>query len=328
MTETPLTFGTAGLRGPMRDGPAGMNVDTVTRATWAVAKVLKDRCLGGSTVVVGRDARHQSDDFAMAAAEVLVAEGFSVVLLPDATPTPVVAFAVRHMRAAAGVQITASHNPPRDNGYKVYFDGGLQIVPPTDRDIESAMAAAPATIDRAPVSPSSTEIVEQYIARAASVRRTTEDVRVALTPMHGVGGEVAVQVLREAGITDVHVVEEQFAPDPDFPTVDFPNPEEPGATDLLLSLAAYSDADVAIALDPDADRCAMGVPTVEGWRMLTGDETGWLLGDYILSQVEPGAVMAATVVASSVVSSRMLAAIARAHGARHVETLTGFKWLS
>jgi len=141
MTETPLTFGTAGLRGPMRDGPGGMNVDTVTRATWAVAKVLKDRCLGGSTVVVGRDARHQSDDFAMAAAEVLVAEGFSVVLLPDATPTPVVAFAVRHMRAAAGVQITASHNPPRDNGYKVYFDGGLQIVPPTDRDIESAMAA-------------------------------------------------------------------------------------------------------------------------------------------------------------------------------------------
>jgi phosphomannomutase len=304
-----------------------MNVDTVTRATWAVAKVLKDRCLGGSTVVVGRDARHQSDDFAMAAAEVLVAEGFSVVLLPDATPTPVVAFAVRHMRAAAGVQITASHNPPRDNGYKVYFDGGLQIVPPTDRDIESAMAAAPATIDRAPVSPSSTEIVEQYIARAASVRRTTEDVRVALTPMHGVGGEVAVQTLREAGITDVHVVEEQFAPDPDFPTVDFPNPEEPGATDLLLSLAAYSDADVAIALDPDADRCAMGVPTVEGWRMLTGDETGWLLGDYILTQLDSD-VADSTVVASTIVSSRMLAAIAASHGAEHVETLTGFKWLA
>ncbi len=327
MTETPLTFGTAGLRGPMRDGPGGMNVDTVTRATWAVAKVLKDRCLGGSTVVVGRDARHQSDDFAMAAAEVLVAEGFSVVLLPDAAPTPVVAFAVRHMRAAAGVQITASHNPPTDNGYKVYFDGGLQIVPPTDRDIESAMAAAPATIDRAPVSPSSTEIVEQYIARAASVRRTTEDVRVALTPMHGVGGEVAVQVLREAGITDVHVVEEQFAPDPDFPTVDFPNPEEPGATDLLLSLAAYSDADVAIALDPDADRCAMGVPTVEGWRMLTGDETGWLLGDYILTQLDSD-VADSTVVASTIVSSRMLAAIAASHGAEHVETLTGFKWLA
>jgi phosphomannomutase len=327
MTETPLTFGTAGLRGPMRDGPGGMNVDTVTRATWAVAKVLRDRCLGGSTVVVGRDARHNSDDFAMAAAEVFAAEGFSVVLLPDPVPTPVVAFAVRHTRAAAGVQITASHNPPGDNGYKVYFDGGLQIVPPTDRDIESAMGAAPATIDREQVSPTGVELVEQYVGRAASVRRTTEDVRVALTPMHGVGGEVAVLALREAGITDVHVVEEQFAPDPDFPTVDFPNPEEPGATDLLLSLAAYSDVDVAIALDPDADRCAMGVPTEDGWRMLTGDETGWLLGDYLLSQLDPD-VAASAVVASTVVSSRMLAAVAASHGAQHVETLTGFKWLA
>jgi phosphomannomutase len=327
MTQTPLTFGTAGLRGPMRDGPGGMNVDTVTRATWAVAKVLRDRCLGGSTVVVGRDARHNSDDFAMAAAEVFAAEGFSVVLLPDPVPTPVVAFAVRHTRAAAGVQITASHNPPGDNGYKVYFDGGLQIVPPTDRDIESAMGAAPATIDREQVSPTGVELVEQYIGRAASVRLTTEDVRVALTPMHGVGGEVAVLALREAGITDVHVVEEQFAPDPDFPTVDFPNPEEPGATDLLLSLAAYADVDVAIALDPDADRCAMGIPTEDGWRMLTGDETGWLLGDYLLSQLDPD-VAASAVVASTVVSSRMLAAIAASHGAQHVETLTGFKWLA
>ena len=141
-----LTFGTAGLRGPMRDGPGGMNVETVTRATWAVAKVLKDRCLGGSTVVVGRDARHHSDEFALASAEVLAAEGFSVILLPDATPTPVLAFAVRHLRAAAGVQITASHNPPADNGYKVYFDGGMQIVNPTDRDIESAMSLAPSAI--------------------------------------------------------------------------------------------------------------------------------------------------------------------------------------
>jgi phosphomannomutase len=145
--------------------------------------------------------------------------------------------------------------------------------------------------------------------------------------MHGVGGEVAVQALRDAGITDVHVVEEQFAPDPDFPTVDFPNPEEPGATDLLLSLAAYSDVDIAIALDPDADRCAMGVPTEEGWRMLTGDETGWLLGDYILSQLDSD-VAESSVVASTVVSSRMLAAIAASHGAEHVETLTGFKWLA
>jgi phosphomannomutase len=328
MTEAPLTFGTAGLRGPMRDGPGGMNVETVSRASWALAKVLKDRCLGGSTVVVGRDARHQSDEFALAAAEVLAAEGFSVVLLPDPAPTPVVAFTARRMRAAAGVQITASHNPPMDNGYKVYLDGGMQIVSPTDREIESAMTTAPVDIARTEVTPTDTDVIHDYMRRAAMVRRTTGDVRVALTPMHGVGGEIALRVLRDAGITDVHPVEEQFAPDPDFPTVAFPNPEEPGATDLLLTLAGDVDADVAIALDPDADRCAVGVPTPTGWRMLSGDETGWLLGDYLLSQTDRGEVMAASVVASTVVSSRMLAAIAASHGAQHVETLTGFKWLA
>src|SRR4051812_36522762 len=185
----PLTFGTAGLRGPMRDGPDGMNVETVTRASWALAKVLKDRCLAGSTVVVGRDARHNSDDFALATAEVLAAEGFSVVLLPDPAPTPVVAFAVRRSSAAAGVQITASHNPPADNGYKVYLDGGMQIVPPSDREIEAAMAIAPSDIARAEVTPAGTEVVGDYLRRAAGVRRTTGDVRIALTPMHGVGGE-------------------------------------------------------------------------------------------------------------------------------------------
>jgi phosphomannomutase len=226
------------------------------------------------------------------------------------------------------VQITASHNPPADNGYKVYLDGGMQIVPPTDRDIEAAMMTAPSDADRVEVSPADTEVMHEYIRRAAGVRRTTGDVRLALTPMHGVGGEIALRVLSEAGITDVHTVAEQFAPDPDFPTVAFPNPEEPGATDLLLALAGEVDADVAIALDPDADRCAVAVPTPTGWRMLSGDETGWLLGDYVLSQTEPGDVMAASVVASTVVSSRMLAAIAASHGARHVETLTGFKWLA
>lgn len=325
--EQPLTFGTAGLRGPMRDGPGGMNVDTVSRATWALAAVLKNRCLGGSEIVVGRDARHHSDDFALAAAEILAAEGFSVILLPDPVPTPVVAYAVRHRSAAAGVQITASHNPPADNGYKVFVDGGLQIVPPTDTEIESAMRQAPSIPERQPVEPTGLDVVEGYLRRAASVRRTDGDVRVALTPMHGVGGEPAVRALREAGITDVHVVAEQYSPDPDFPTVAFPNPEEAGATDLLLQLAADVDADLAIALDPDADRCAVGVPTPSGWRMLSGDETGWLLGDYILSQLDSD-VAATTVVASTVVSSRMLAAIAAAHGATHIETLTGFKWLA
>ena len=249
------------------------------------------------------------------------------MLLPDPVPTPVVAFAVRHQGAAAGVQITASHNPPTDNGYKVYFDGGMQIVPPSDRDIETAMGQAPSEPNRERVSPCGLELVDGYLTRAASIRLTDEDVRVALTPMHGVGGEVAVRVLDAAGITDVHVVAEQFAPDPDFPTVAFPNPEEPGATDLLLELAESVDAEVAIALDPDADRCAVGIPTARGWRMLSGDETGWLLGDYLLSQLDAD-IAASSVVASTVVSSRLLADIAAAHGARHVETLTGFKWLA
>ena len=323
-----LTFGTAGLRGPMRPGPGGMNVETVTAATWALATVLTDRGLGGSTVVVGRDARHNSDDFALATAEVLAAAGFSVTLLPDPAPTPVVAFGVRRFSASAGVQITASHNPPADNGYKVYLDGGLQIVPPTDREIEAAMAEAPTDVARSEVTPATTDLIGDYVRRAAGVRRGTGSVRIALTPMHGVGGEPALLTLREAGFDDVHVVAEQYSPNPDFPTVHFPNPEEPGATDLLLALAADVEADVAIALDPDADRCAVGVPTSTGWRMLSGDETGWLLGDYILSQMDPGAVTAASMVASTVVSSRMLAAIAAHHGARHAETLTGFKWLA
>ncbi|UXA08163.1 phospho-sugar mutase [Mycobacterium sp. SMC-2] len=323
----PLRFGTAGLRGPVRGGPDAMNVAVVSRATWAVAQVLAARGLAGSPVIVGRDSRHGSAVFATITAEVLAAHGFSVILLPGPVPTPVVAFAVRHTGAAAGIQITASHNPKTDNGYKVYADGGIQIVSPTDREIEAAMAAAPPAdeIDRAPVDPAVTDLVERYIARAAGVRRGTGSVRVALTPLHGVGGAVAVEALQRAGFGQVHTVGAQFAPDPDFPTVAFPNPEEPGATDALLALAADVTADVAIALDPDADRCAVGIPTGSGWRILSGDETGWLLGDYILGRI---ADPRTAVVASTVVSSRMLAAIARDHKATHVETLTGFKWLA
>ena len=326
----PLTFGTAGLRGPVRGGPNGMNLAVVLRATWAVAKVLKDRGLHGRDVVVGRDARHRSDEFALAAAEVFAAQGFPVTLMFAAVPTPVVAFAVRHGGAVAGIQITGSHNPPSDNGYKVYFEGGFPIVPPTDRDIEQAMSAAPHAdeIPRQAVVPSGVNEIQRYVERAALVRHSHGSVRVAVTPLHGVGGEYLMDALVRAGFTDVHVVDDQFAPDPDFPTVALPNPEEAGAVDAVLKVAADVGADIAVALDPDADRCAIAVPTPDGWRMLSGDETGWLLGDYLLSQVEPGPVMAATVVASSVVSSRMLAAIATEHGACHVETLTGFKWLA
>jgi phosphomannomutase len=323
----PLTFGTAGLRGRVRGGPDAMNVAVVSRATWAVARVLTERGLAGSPVIVGRDARHGSAVFATVTAEVLAAQGFSVFLLPGPVPTPVVAFAVRHTGAAAGIQITASHNPPADNGYKVYFEGGIQIVSPTDRQIETAMAAAPPAdrIGRKPVEPAGTGLVERYIERAAGVRRSAGSVRVALTPLHGVGGAVAVETLLRAGFLNVHTVATQSAPDPDFPTVAFPNPEEPGASDALLALAADVDADVAIALDPDADRCAVGIPGTSGWRMLSGDETGWLLGDYILSRTDDPET---AVVASTVVSSRMLAAIAARYGATHVETLTGFKWLA
>lgn len=326
----PLTFGTAGLRGPLRGGPSGMNLAVVVRAAWAVTKVLKDRGLEGQDVVVGRDARRGSDEFALAAAEVLAAQGFPVTLFFTAVPTPVVAFAVRHKPAVAGIQITASHNPPSDNGLKVYFGGGFPIVSPTDREIEQAMVDAPHAdeIPRHAVKPSGVDEVQRYVERAARVRHTQGSVRVALTPLHGVGGEIALDALVRAGFSDVHVVESQFAPDADFPTVSSANPEEPGAVEELLKLATDVEADVAIALDPDADRCAAGVPTPDGWRMLSGDETGWLLGDYILSQVEPGPVTDHTVVASSLVSSRMLAAIAKEHGVRHVETLTGFKWLS
>ncbi len=327
----PLTFGTAGLRGPLHGGPDGMNLAVVLRATWALAQVLRDRCLGGSAVVVGRDARHGSEDFARAAAEVLAAEGFSVTFLYAPAPTPVVAFAVRRLGAAAGVQITASHNPPRDNGYKVFVDGGLQIISPTDRDIESAIARAPHAdeIARTAVEPSGVDIVAAYLERAATVRRSVGSVRVALTPMHGVGGEFALDALALAGVDDVHIVDAQFAPDPDFPTVAFPNPEEPGATDLLLALAADVDADVADRPGPRRGPLCGRRPrrprTAARWRMLTGDETGWLLGDYLLSaHPDP----ATALVASTVVSSRMLAAIAAGHGAAHAETLTGFKWLA
>ncbi|OBK71145.1 phospho-sugar mutase [Mycobacterium sp. 1274761.0] len=326
----PLTFGTAGMRGPMRGGPDGMNLAVVLRTTWAVAQVLKQRDHAGSRVVVGGDARHRSEEFALAAAEVLAAEGFMVTLMFAAVPTPIVAFGARHLGASAGIQITASHNPPSDNGYKVYFDNGVQIVAPTDREIETMIGKAPHAdqIARKAVQTSGMDLVQRYVHRVSHVRRTHGSARIAVTAMHGVGGEYALDAFVRAGFSDVHVVESQFAPDPDFPTVPFPNPEEPGAADELLRLAAETDAEVAIALDPDADRCAVGVPTPDGWRLLTGDETGCLLGDYILSQIDPGEVSEHTVVASSVVSSRMLARIAAAHGARHVETPTGFKWLA
>lgn len=358
-----LRFGTAGLRGPLREGPDGMNVGTVARASAGVAEWLRGRCLGGGLVVVGRDARHGSAEFATVTAEVFAAAGFSVLLLPRPLPTPIVAFAVRETGAVAGVQITASHNPASDNGYKLYLDGGSQLIPPADAEIERCIDAVTEPIARADPAPGAPapsllslpedasaaalgeELVRRYLARAAAVPETIggpaeaapanhlatgtapglrrADIRIALTPMHGVGGETAVAALAAAGFPDVHVVDEQFTPDPDFPTVAFPNPEEPGAADLLLALAEHVDADLAVALDPDADRCALAVPGPDGWRLLRGDETGVLLADYVLRNAAPDALVATTIV-----SSRLLGKLAPARGARYAETLTGFKWLA
>jgi phosphomannomutase len=326
----PLEFGTAGLRGPVRAGPNGMNRAVVTRTTAGVAAWLAMHGHSGGTVVVGRDARHGSEDFHADAADVLAAAGFDVQVLPEPLPTPVLAFAVRHLGAVAGVQITASHNPPADNGYKLYDGTGGQIVPPTDREVEAAIEGVPAAVSVERTRTWRTigpDLVEAYLDRAASLPRgTARDLRIALTPMHGVGGATAVEALRRAGFTDVRVVRTQAVPDPDFPTVAFPNPEEPGATDQLLALATESEADLAIALDPDADRCAIGVPDGSGWRMLRGDETGALLGEYVLSTVDR-TVATDPLVATTIVSSSLLGSIARSHGSRYAETLTGFKWL-
>ncbi|HWN31855.1 MAG TPA: phospho-sugar mutase [Pseudonocardia sp.] len=328
-----LRFGTAGLRGPVRAGPAGMNVAVVRRATAGLASWLVAHGHGGGTVVVGRDARHGSAEFAVAASEVLAGAGFQVTALAAALPTPVLAYAVRARGAVAGVQVTASHNPPADNGYKVYLADGAQLVEPSDAEIEAAIAAAPAavSIDTTPVSPTDpAELLERYLDRVARLPRgTARGLRIALTPMHGVGGAVAVHALRLAGFDDVYVVRSQAVPDPDFPTVAFPNPEEPGATDALLALAAEVGADLAVALDPDADRCALGVPDPTapgGWRMLTGNETGALLGDHVLATLDRAA-HPDPLVATTVASSTQLRAVAAARGARFAETLTGFKWI-
>lgn len=330
----PLTFGTAGLRGEVGAGESRMNRAVVTRATYGLMDWL-GRQVEGPRVVIGCDARHGSSDFYTTAAEVISAAGGTALLLPPCLPTPVTAFAVRALHADAGIMITASHNPRTDNGYKVYLGGrvatgaasGVQIVPPADAEIMACITqASPADqIPRDSLRVEKVDVLPEYLETAA--RNGVSDLRIILTAMHGVGGEVARQALNRAGFHDIHVVAEQFAPDPDFPTVAFPNPEEPGALDLAIALASDVDADLIFALDPDADRCAVAIPTGDGdWRQLSGDETGCLLGDYVAGSC--GAVAGASgVLASSIVSSRLLGSIAAAHGLEHRTTITGFKWI-
>ncbi len=361
-----LQFGTAGLRGAIGGGPHRMNRAVVIRAASGLGAYLLGELEGVSPapkVVVGHDARHGSADFARDTAAVLTAVGIDVVMLPPQLPTPVLAFAVRHLDADAGVMVTASHNPPQDNGYKVYLGGrvvtdsgqGAQIVPPMDGAIAAEIARVPsvAAVPRAAGgwTTAGPEVEDAYVTqvlaladRSEEARAAHADLRIVLTPMHGVGGATARRVLAEAGFTDVHVVALQAEPDPDFPTVAFPNPEEPGAIDLALALAAEVQADLVIALDPDADRCAAavvdervrlatgaGAAAADGWRMLHGDETGALLGSVVAERVgSPGATASdgSPVLANSIVSSRLLSRIAAAAGLRHAQTLTGFKWIS
>ncbi|MBY8877191.1 phospho-sugar mutase [Actinacidiphila acidipaludis] len=328
-----LEFGTAGLRGELGGGPRRMNRSVVIRAAAGLSAYLAAR--GGGLVVIGYDARHKSAAFARDTAAVVTGAGLRAVLLPRPLPTPVLAYAIRHLGAAAGVMVTASHNPPRDNGYKVYLGDGSQIVPPADADIAAEIAAI-GPLASVPRPESGWEVLGDdvlaaYLERAAAVVRPggARDVSVVYTPLHGVGLETLAAAFARAGFPAPVVVPEQAEPDPDFPTVAFPNPEEPGAMDLAFKTAQGAAPDVVIANDPDADRCAVAVPDASaaaGWRMLRGDELGALLAEHL---VRRGATESGRdVFAASIVSSSLLSKIAAGAGLAYEDTLTGFKWIA
>ncbi len=363
-----LEFGTAGLRGAMGAGPNRMNRALVIRTTAGLAAHLRDRGHTGRPVVVGYDARHRSAQFAADAAAVLAAAGFPVWLADRPMPTPVVAFGVRHLGCCAGVVVTASHNPPPDNGYKVYLGDGAQIAPPVDAEISAAIdAVGPvASVPRAPaddprITPVGPSLADAYVSAAVSMltpapsppataREVGRDVGVeaVYTPLHGVGRDTVLAVFQRAGMPAPYVVPEQGEPDPDFATVAFPNPEEPGALDLALAAARRRGADVVLANDPDADRLAVALPdpapargegrardrlaggigrqgrAAGGWRGLSGDEIGVLLADWVLAR-DTGSDR---LVVTTVVSSSMLARLAATRGVAYAETLTGFKWIA
>ncbi|MEU8519527.1 phospho-sugar mutase [Streptomyces sp. NBC_01216] len=326
-----LQFGTAGLRGELGAGPLRMNRSVVIRAAAGLAAYLRAKGQEGGLVVIGYDARYKSADFARDTAAVMTGAGLRAALLPRPLPTPVLAFAIRHLGAVAGVEVTASHNPPRDNGYKVYLGDGSQIVPPADAEIAAGIAAVRALADvPRPEEGWETlgdEVLEAYLARTDAVLTpgSPRTARTVYTAMHGVGREVLTAAFDRAGFPPPALVAEQADPDPAFPTVAFPNPEEPGAMDLAFEAARAVDPDIVIANDPDADRCAVAVPdaSVEGgWRMLRGDEVGALLAAHLVHKGARG------VFAESIVSSSLLGRIAEAAGVGYEETLTGFKWIA
>lgn len=336
-----LAFGTAGLRGALGAGPNRMNRVLVAQAAAGLAAYLLERAEGGAvpSVVIGYDGRRNSDVFARDSAEVFAGAGLRAILLPRLLPTPVLAFAVRHLDAAAGVMVTASHNPPDDNGYKVYLGGadeGSQIVSPADGQIAAHIDAAAAGDARllprsAAYEVASESVVTAYIDATAAVAPAqggTEGMSWVYTALHGVGWETFARILERAGYPAPEVVAAQIDPDGLFPTVDFPNPEEPGAMDLAFATADAVDAEFIIANDPDADRLAVAIPDAsspEGWRRLTGNEIGLLLG-WRAAQTADAASDAT--LACSLVSSPGLAAVAAHYGLRFQSTLTGFKWIS
>jgi len=344
-----LSFGTAGLRGRVGPGPDRMNRAVVIRTTRGLVDHLlaSDPELRGRGVVVAFDARRDSERFAKDAAAVIAAAGVRVHRFLTPQPTPIAAFAQRELGAAACVVVTASHNPPADNGYKVYVEGAAQIVPPTDVAIAAAIDAVGPAVDVARLGDDALgtdprivllgeDILERYLAAIPSARpdvpatAAATPLRIAYTPLHGVGRDMMLRALAEAGYHDVHVAPTQAEPDGSFPTVAFPNPEEPGALDAVLDLARQVQADLVIANDPDADRLAVAVPDGTGGLLpLSGNRIGVLLASYCLEGVGAGIDTdgARPLVASSIVSTPMVTDIAAAHGARSEVTLTGFKWI-
>ncbi|HEY9499147.1 MAG TPA: phospho-sugar mutase [Terrimesophilobacter sp.] len=360
--DTRLEFGTAGLRGELAAGPNRMNRVLVAQAAAGFAAYLLDREKHPS-IVIGYDGRKNSRVFAVDTAELMAGAGVRAVILPRLLPTPVLAFAVRHLGVSAGVMVTASHNPPNDNGYKVYLggdDNGSQIVPPADAEIEAQIQRV-AENHSVPDLPRSQDyetageqILDEYVRRtAALVPHPTAALNFVYTAMHGVGWETARRVFAEAGFGEPVIVTAQIEPDPKFPTVAFPNPEEPGALDLSYATATAAGAGLIIANDPDADRLAVAVPNAStptsgvltehdpasGWRRLSGNEVGWLLGWQAAERLQSEAVSVAALggdasssargtLAASIVSSPALAEIARQYGLDYEDTLTGFKWVS
>jgi phosphomannomutase len=323
-----LQFGTAGLRGALGPGPNRMNRIVVGQAAAGLANYLLDHGLAGGKVIVGFDARRNSDIFARDTAEIMSGAGFQTMITSGPVPTPLVAFGIRQFGCVAGVVVTASHNPPQDNGYKVYLGDGSQIVPPADAEISAWIEeVARHRLDDVRRSQSYTvlgdELPTAYLDRLACLvpRHAPRELRWVYTPLHGVGTSLVGRAVETCGFPPPHLVAEQAKPDPKFPTVAFPNPEEPGAIDLAVAQAQEISADLVIANDPDADRCAIAVIVDQGWRMLSGDELGVLLGEDALRRGVRGTY------ACSIVSSSLLSAMAAVYRQPFVYTPTGFKWI-